>query len=129
MPFELTDAQKNAINDILNDINSDKPMQRLLQGDVGSGKTVVACVMLLAAIENGFQTAIMAPTEILAQQHFNNFVKWLAPFGVRVALFTSSNSKKLKNKIEKDLRNGQIDIAVGTHSLIQDSIEFKTYSI
>ena len=125
LPFELTDAQKRAVNEILTDINSDKPMQRLLQGDVGSGKTVVACIMLLAAIENGFQTAIMAPTEILAQQHFNNFIKWLSPYGIRIALFTSSNTKKLKNKIETDLRNGQIDIAVGTHSLIQDNIEFK----
>lgn len=124
LPFELTDAQKRAINEILNDINSDRPMQRLLQGDVGSGKTVVACIMLLAAIENGFQTAIMAPTEILAQQHFNNFVKWLTPLGINVALFTSSNSKKLRTKLEKDLRNGQINIAVGTHSLIQDNIEF-----
>lgn len=124
LPFELTDAQKKAVNEILNDINSDKPMQRLLQGDVGSGKTVVACIMLLAAIENGFQTAIMAPTEILAQQHFNNFVKWLTPLGINVALFTSSNTKKQKQKLEKDLRNGQINIAVGTHSLIQENIEF-----
>lgn len=124
LPFELTDAQKRAVNEILNDINSDKPMQRLLQGDVGSGKTVVACIMLLAAIENGFQTAIMAPTEILAQQHFNNFIKWLTPLGINVALFTSSNSKKQKEKLEKDLRNGQINIAVGTHSLIQENIEF-----
>ena len=80
--------------------------------------------MLLAAIENGFQTAIMAPTEILAQQHFNNFVNWLAPLGINVALFTSSNPKKLRTKLEKDLRNGQINIAVGTHSLIQDNVEF-----
>ncbi len=125
LPFELTHAQKKAINEILNDINSQKSMQRLLQGDVGSGKTVVACIMLLAAIDNGFQAAIMAPTEILAQQHFNNFIKWLAPFGINVALFTSSNTKKQKTKLEKDLRNGQINIAIGTHSLIQDNIEFK----
>ena len=124
LPFELTSAQKRAINEILNDINSDRPMQRLLQGDVGSGKTVVACIMLLAAIENGYQTAIMAPTEILAQQHFNNFINWLSPFGINIGLFTSSNSKKQRNKLETDLRNGQINIAVGTHSLIQDNIEF-----
>lgn len=125
LPFELTNAQKNAINEIFNDINSDKPMQRLLQGDVGSGKTVVACTMLLAAIENGYQAAIMAPTEILATQHFNNFVKMLTPLGVNVQLFTSSNPKKLRTKLETDLRNGQIDIAVGTHALIQDNVEFK----
>lgn len=124
LPFSLTGAQKRAVNEILNDINSDKPMQRLLQGDVGSGKTVVACIMLLAAIENGFQTAIMAPTEILAQQHFNNFLNWLSPLGISVALFTSSNTKKMRTKLEKDLRNGQINIAVGTHSLIQDNVEF-----
>ncbi len=125
LPFKLTDAQKRAVNEILNDINSDKPMQRLLQGDVGSGKTVVACIMLLAAIENGYQTAIMAPTEILAQQHFNNFINWLTPLGISIGLFTSSNSKKQREKLERDLRNGQINIAIGTHSLIQDNIEFK----
>ncbi len=124
LPFELTKAQKRAINEILNDINSNKPMQRLLQGDVGSGKTVVACIMLLAAIENGYQTAIMAPTEILAQQHFNNFINWLTPFGINIGLFTSSNTKKQRTKLETDLRNGQINIAVGTHSLIQDNVEF-----
>ena len=125
LPFELTNAQKNAINEIFNDINSGKPMQRLLQGDVGSGKTVVACTMLLAAIENGYQSAIMAPTEILAAQHFNNFISLLTPLGVNTALFTSSNSKKMRTELETALRNGQIDIAVGTHALIQDNIEFK----
>ena len=124
LPFELTDGQKRAVNEILNDINSDKPMQRLLQGDVGSGKTVVACIMLLSAIENGFQAAIMAPTEILAQQHYNNFTKWLTPFGISLGLFTSSNTKKQRKKLETDLLNGQINIAIGTHSLIQDNIEF-----
>ena len=84
LPFKLTSAQQRAVNEILNDLNSDKPMQRLLQGDVGSGKTVVATIMLLAAIENGYQAAIMAPTEILAQQHYNNMVKWLTPLGIRI---------------------------------------------
>ncbi|MBQ2645237.1 ATP-dependent DNA helicase RecG, partial [bacterium] len=125
LPFELTNAQKNAINEIFSDINSGKPMQRLLQGDVGSGKTVVACTMLLAAIENGYQAAIMAPTEILAAQHFNNFISILTPLGINTALFTSSNSKKLRKNLETSLRNGQIDIAVGTHALIQENIEFK----
>lgn len=124
LPFELTGAQKHAVNEILNDINKEIPMQRLLQGDVGSGKTVVACIMLLAAIENNFQAAIMAPTEILAQQHFNNLISWLTPFGLSVGLFTSSNNKKLRQKLETDLRNGQINIAVGTHALIQENIEF-----
>ncbi|MDD3435830.1 MAG: ATP-dependent DNA helicase RecG [Candidatus Gastranaerophilales bacterium] len=124
LPFELTSAQKNAINDILNDLNSTEPMQRLLQGDVGSGKTVVATIMLLAAVENGYQGAIMAPTEILAQQHYNNLIRWLTPMGLSVGLFLGSNAKKLRTKIEKDLKNGQIHIAVGTHALIQENVEF-----
>ena len=124
LPFKLTSAQQKAVNEILNDLNSTKPMQRLLQGDVGSGKTVVACIMLLAAIENGYQAAIMAPTEILAQQHFNNMSKWLVPFGIRVELFLGSIGKKQRKISETNLRNGQVDIAIGTHALIQDNIEF-----
>lgn len=124
LPFELTTAQKHAINDIINDLNSTEPMQRLLQGDVGSGKTVVATIMLLAAVENGYQGAIMAPTEILAQQHYNNLVQWLTPLGLSVGLFLGSNAKKLRTKIEKDLRNGQTNIAVGTHALIQENVAF-----
>ena len=124
LPFELTSAQKNAVNEILNDMNSTEPMQRLLQGDVGSGKTVVACITLLAAIENGYQAAIMAPTEILAQQHYNNMVNWLTPLGLSVGLFLGSLRKKQREEFGIGLRNGQIDIAVGTHALIQDSVEF-----
>lgn len=124
LPFELTTAQKNAINDILNDLNSNEPMQRLLQGDVGSGKTVVATVMLLAAIENGYQGVMMAPTEILAQQHYNNLIQWLTPMGLGVGLFLGSNSKKVRTKIEKDLKNGQTHIAIGTHALIQENVDF-----
>ncbi len=124
LPFKLTGAQQRAVNEILNDLNSTKPMQRLLQGDVGSGKTVVACIMLLAAIENGYQAAIMAPTEILAQQHYNNLSKWLIPLGLRVELFLGSIGKKQRQLSETNLRNGQVDIAVGTHALIQNNIEF-----
>lgn len=124
LPFELTTAQKNAVNDILNDLNSDEPMQRLLQGDVGSGKTVVACIMLLAAVECGYQGAFMAPTEILARQHYNNLVSWLTPMGLHVGLFLGSLSKKERQKQETDLANGQTCIAVGTHALIQDNVEF-----
>ena len=124
LPFKLTGAQQRAINEILNDLNSPKPMQRLLQGDVGSGKTVVACAMLLAAVENGYQGAIMAPTEILAQQHYNNLIKWLTPLGLSVELFLGSIGKKQRTISETNLRNGQADIAVGTHALIQDNIEF-----
>lgn len=124
LPFELTNAQKNAVEDILKDLNSTEPMQRLLQGDVGSGKTVVATIMLLAAIENGYQATIMAPTEILAQQHYNNLIQWLTPLGLSIGLFLGSNSKKVRTKIEKDLKNGQTHIAVGTHALIQENVEF-----
>lgn len=125
LPFELTSGQKQAVNEILNDMNSDAPMQRLLQGDVGSGKTVVATIMLLAAIENGYQGALMAPTEILAQQHYNNLVQWLTPMGLSVGLFLGSHGKKLRQKFETDLKNGQTHIAVGTHALIQENVEFK----
>ncbi len=124
LPFELTSGQKSAINEILNDMNTSAPMQRLLQGDVGSGKTVVATIMLLAAVENGFQGAFMAPTEILAQQHYNNLIKWLTPLGLSVGLFMGSQSKKVRSQFETSLRNGQINIAVGTHALIQNNIEF-----
>lgn len=124
LPFKLTGAQQRAVNEILADLNSSKPMQRLLQGDVGSGKTVVATIMLLAAIENGYQAAIMAPTEILAQQHYNNLINWLTPLGLRVELFLGSIGKKQRAISETNLRNGQADIAVGTHALIQDSIDF-----
>ncbi len=124
LPFELTNGQKKAINEILNDLNSEKPMARLLQGDVGSGKTVVATIMLLAGIENNYQGAIMAPTEILAQQHYNNLVNWLSPMGINVGLFLGSHGKKIRTAFETDLRNGQTHIAVGTHALIQENVEF-----
>ena len=124
LPFELTGGQKKAVNEILHDLNSDHPMARLLQGDVGSGKTVVACIMLLAAVENGYQGAIMAPTEILAQQHYNNLVNWLTPMGLSVGLFLGSQGKRVREKFRTDLRNGQTNIAVGTHALIQEDVDF-----
>lgn len=125
LPFELTSGQKQAVNEILNDMNSNTPMQRLLQGDVGSGKTVVATIMLLAAIENGYQGALMAPTEILAQQHYNNLIQWLTPMGLSVGLFLGSHGKKIRQKFETSLKNGQTHIAVGTHALIQNNVEFQ----
>lgn len=124
LPFELTGAQKNAINEILNDYNKPYPMQRLLQGDVGSGKTVVACIFLLAAIEKGHQAAIMAPTEILAEQHYKNFKKWLEPLGIKVDLFLGSLSKKARVQAEEGIKSGDTKVAIGTHALIQDNIKF-----
>lgn len=124
LPFELTTGQKKAVNEILNDLNSNRPMGRLLQGDVGSGKTVVATIMLLAAVENHYQGALMAPTEILAQQHYNNLRQWLTPLGLSVGLFLGSQGKKIRDKFRTDLLNGQMNIAVGTHALIQEGVEF-----
>ena len=124
LPFELTGGQKRAVNEILHDLNSDIPMARLLQGDVGSGKTVVATIMLLAGVENGYQGALMAPTEILAQQHYNNLLQWLTPMGISVGLFLGSRGKKVREKFRTDLRNGQMNIAVGTHALIQEGVDF-----
>ncbi len=128
LPFQLTGGQERAVNEILNDLNSDIPMARLLQGDVGSGKTVVATIMLLAGVENGYQGAIMAPTEILAQQHYNNLQNWLTPMGLSVGLFLGSQGKRVREKFRTDLRNGQMNIAVGTHALIQEDVDFNNLS-
>ena len=111
------------------DLNSSTPMQRLLQGDVGSGKTVVACIALLCAIENGYQGAIMAPTEILASQHFKNFSSWLTPLGLSIGLFVGKNSAKIKKEMLANLKNGQIHVAVGTHALIQEGVEFNNLGV
>lgn len=124
LPFELTGAQKRASDEIINDLNSTEPMQRLLQGDVGSGKTVVACIALLCAIENGYQGAIMAPTEILATQHYKNFIQWLTPLNLSIGLFLGKHGAKVRNEMMTSLKNGQTHIAVGTHALIQEGVEF-----
>ena len=129
LPFELTNSQKEAFGEILKDIKSPHPMQRLLQGDVGSGKTVVACMVLLAAIENHCQGAIMAPTEILATQHYKNFTKWLLPMGISVGLFLGKNTAKVRNEMLSNLKNGQMNIAIGTHALIQNEVEFNNLGV
>ena len=129
LPFELTSGQNKALSEIINDLNSTSPMQRLLQGDVGSGKTVVACIALLCAIENGYQGAIMAPTEILALQHFKNFSSWLIPLGLSVGLFVGKNTAKAKKEALTNLKNGQIHVAVGTHALIQQGVEFNNLGV
>ena len=122
--FQFTNSQKHVINEIFRDLQSPRPMNRLLQGDVGSGKTVVAlCAMLLAA-ENGYQAALMAPTEILAEQHFITFEKMLKALGVKTAILTSSTKATAKRKILKELQDGTIQIIVGTHSLIQEDVKF-----
>lgn len=129
LPFTLTSAQNNAFNEILKDLQDKTPMQRLLQGDVGSGKTVVACLAILSAIENGYQAALMAPTEILAEQHYKNFVNWLTPLGLSVGLFVGKHGAKVRREMRQNLKNGQIHLAIGTHALIQEGIEFNNLGL
>jgi ATP-dependent DNA helicase RecG len=124
LPFPLTNAQKRVVNEILTDLKSPFRMNRLLQGDVGSGKTVVAAIALYASFTSGFQGALMVPTEILAEQHAESLTKLLQPFGVRCELLTSSIKGKLRREILADLENGQINIIIGTHALIQDEVKF-----
>jgi ATP-dependent DNA helicase RecG len=125
LPFQLTGAQQRVFQDILSDMAKPEPMYRLLQGDVGSGKTVVAVLSLLIAIENGCQGVLMAPTEILAEQHYRNCIHWLAPLGVNVALVVGKAGAKARRANRLGLLNGQIQLAVGTHALIQDDIAFQ----
>jgi ATP-dependent DNA helicase RecG len=124
LPFELTGAQKRVVVEIFNDLRSDAPMNRLIQGDVGSGKTIVAFLAALAAMENGYQTALMAPTEILAEQHARNARDLFARTGHRVELLIGSLKAAEKRKIQESLSDGEIDLVIGTHALIQDAVRF-----
>ena len=125
LPYELTNAQKRVVNEICKDLKEPHRMNRLLQGDVGSGKTIVAAIGLYAAVTAGFQGALMAPTEILAEQHLENLMDWLQPFGLRIALLSGSTKTKERRLILEDLANGNIDIVIGTHALIQPDVVFK----
>src|SRR5207249_647506 len=151
LPFEMTTAQRLAIETILGDVGRDVPMSRLLEGDVGSGKTVIAATALLAAVASGYQGAIMAPTEILAEQHFKTFCRLLSPGSegsdgvwfqetgpgyltlrppyldrpVNVALLRGSLKSAEKSAAREAIGSGQVDIAVGTHALIQGDVEFR----
>lgn len=122
--FELTDAQKRVWNEIRNDMESQKTMSRLLQGDVGSGKTVVAALALLESMANGFQGIFMAPTEILAEQHYLNFKELLAAFDFEVKILTGSIKNSERREIETEIENGQCDLIIGTHALFQESINY-----
>lgn len=124
LPFNLTGAQSRVIDEIVADLNSPYKMDRLLQGDVGSGKTAVAAATLYAAIKAGYQTAIMAPTEILANQHFETFFEFFKDLNISVALLTSSTPKKERNTILSLLEVGEIELLIGTHSLIQEDVKF-----
>src|SRR5205085_1132337 len=124
LPFELTNAQQRVVNRILDDMQSDVPMNRLLQGDVGSGKTIVALLAMLAAMENNYQAALMAPTEILAEQHARNIKRLLAETPYRVELLIGSLRAAEKRRLHKDLAAGDIHAVIGTHALIQEAVAF-----
>ena len=129
LPFPLTGAQKRVITEIRNDMKSGHQMNRLLQGDVGSGKTMVAVLTALIAIGNGFQACIMAPTEVLAQQHYKNIQKFLEPTGVKSALLTGSTKTSERRQIHAGLEDGTIGIIVGTHALIEDNVQFRNLGL
>ena len=129
LPYSLTNAQSRVWNEICKDMESEKPMNRLVQGDVGSGKTAVATLTMLKAVGNGYQAAMMAPTAILAKQHYLGISKLLEPFNIRCELFTSDLTKKQKEKLLNDLKNGDIDIAIGTHALLEENVEFKNVGV
>ncbi|MBR5188730.1 MAG: ATP-dependent DNA helicase RecG, partial [Paludibacteraceae bacterium] len=125
LPFELTDAPKRVIREIRTDMNTGKQMNRLLQGDVGSGKTMVALMTCLIALDNGYQACIMAPTEILATQHYQSISEQVKSLGVSVRLLTGSTRKKEREEIDEGLRDGTLQIVIGTHALIEDTVQFK----
>ena len=129
LPFDLTDAQKRVIKEIREDMKSGSQMNRLLQGDVGSGKTMVAVLTALIAVGNGYQACIMAPTEVLAQQHYANISKYLKPTDVKCSLLTGSSTAKERREIHQGLESGETGIIVGTHALIEDNVVFKNLGL
>lgn len=129
LPFPLTGAQKRVITEIRNDMKSGHQMNRLLQGDVGSGKTMVAVLTALIAVGNGYQACMMAPTEVLAQQHYKNIQKFLEPTGVRAALLTGSSKTSERREVHAGLEDGSIGIIVGTHALIEDNVVFRNLGL
>lgn len=129
LPFDLTNAQKRVIKEIRGDVGSGHQMNRLLQGDVGSGKTVIAVFSMLLAKDNGFQACLMAPTEILASQHYEKISKQLEPLGLRVEFLSGSTKTAKRKQLLTDLQNGQVDILIGTHALIEDNVIFNKLGI
>ncbi|QMS87672.1 ATP-dependent DNA helicase RecG [Nostoc edaphicum CCNP1411] len=125
LPFQLTGAQQRVLNDILNDLQKPVPMNRLVQGDVGSGKTVVAVLAILAAIQSGYQAALMAPTEVLAEQHYRKLVGWFNLLHLPVELLTGSTKTAKRRQIHSQLSTGELPLLVGTHALIQDPVNFQ----
>lgn len=125
LSFELTSAQKAAVSDIERDMSSGSPMNRLLEGDVGSGKTIVAAASLVLTVQNGFQGCLMAPTEVLARQHFIVLSELLMPLGINIALLVGGIDPEVKDRLYSDIKDGTVDMVVGTHAIIQDAVEFK----
>jgi ATP-dependent DNA helicase RecG len=129
LPFELTEAQKRVIKEIRNDLGSNAQMNRLLQGDVGSGKTIVALMSMLIAIDNGFQACLMAPTEILSVQHYNGLVELCNKLNTSIELLTGSTKTSRRREIHEKLENGELDILIGTHALLEDKVKFKNLGL
>lgn len=127
--FKLTKAQERVLEEIECDMENDKPMNRLLQGDVGSGKTAVSIVATYKAVKSGYQVAVMAPTAILAKQHLENYNKMLSKFGIRCELLVSGITKKQKEKILEELKTGKIDVIIGTHALLEENVQFKSLGL
>jgi ATP-dependent DNA helicase RecG len=129
LPFELTDAQKRVIKEIRKDMGSGKQMNRLLQGDVGSGKTLVSLMCMLIALDNGFQACIMAPTEILANQHFETISRLLENMPVKIGLLTGSTKQAIRKELHAELQNGEMHLLIGTHALIEETVQFKNLGL
>jgi ATP-dependent DNA helicase RecG len=129
LPFQLTRAQRNAWREIEGDLSLPHPMHRLLQGDVGSGKTVIAVLAALRAIENGLQAAVMAPTEILAEQHLRKFCEWLEPLGLRVARLAGGQARKERDSARRAIKSGDANVAIGTHALFQEGVDFRSLGL
>lgn len=129
IPFELTGAQRKVVSQIKKDMSSKTVMNRLVQGDVGSGKTMVAAIAMYLAVKNGYQAALMAPTTILANQHYIELSQYFEKLGINVEIITSSTTKKQKEKIIEKLKNNDIDILIGTHSIIEDNVEFNNLGL
>ncbi len=129
LPFELTNAQKRVIKEIRLDMGSGKQMNRLLQGDVGSGKTLVALMSILISLDNNFQACLMAPTEILANQHFETISELLKPLNINISLLTGSTKAKQRRSIHEQLQSGEMHILIGTHALLEDVVQFKNIGV
>lgn len=129
LPFQLTEAQQRTIREILDDISKEKPMRRLVQGDVGSGKTIVAAASMFSAAKSGYQSVLLCPTEVLAEQHYKNFLEWFKKTDIPIKLLTGKMTSSIKKNIYKDLENGRTKILIGTHAVFQEKVKIKDLSL